>query len=214
MKRHLNSIVLVFGLLVIFILATNIVIYVQTKSYIYNDITKVPNAEVALIPGAAIFQNGALSSIFIDRADMAIKLYEAKKVSKILVSGDNSIDSHNEVNPVRLYLISKDIPDQDIFLDHAGFDTYSTMYRARDIFKVSSVLITTQSFHLPRSVFIARRLGMKVYGVNSDVGNILFRNNVREVFADAKAVFDLVFNRKPKYLGEEIPITGDSRDSI
>ncbi len=214
MKRHLNSIVLVFGLLVIFILATNIVIYVQTKSYIYNDITKVPNAEAALIPGAAIFQNGALSSIFIDRVDMAIKLYEAKKVSKILVSGDNSIDSHNEVNPVRLYLISKGVPDQDIFLDHAGFDTYSTMYRARDIFKVSSVLITTQSFHLPRSVFIARRLGMKAYGVNSDVGNILFRNNVREVFADAKAVFDLVLNRKPKYLGEEIPITGDSSGSI
>jgi len=196
------------GFLIIFILATNIVFYVATKQYIYNDAAKAPNVEVALIPGAAIFKDGSLSPIFTDRADVAIKLYEAKKVSKILVSGDNSTESHNEVNPVRLYLLSKGIPDQDIFLDHAGFDTYSTMYRARDIFEVSSVLIATQSFHLPRAVFIARRLGIKAYGVNADVGHILFRNNVREVFANEKAVFDLIFNLKPKYLGEKIPILG------
>lgn len=212
MKRFFLFIILSFGILIIFIIAANTVIYLAAKPYIYNDATKVPNAEAALIPGAAIFQDGALSSIFIDRADMAIKLYEEKKVSKILVSGDNSTVTHNEVNPVRLYLISKGIPDQDIFLDHAGFDTYSTMYRARDIFGISSVLITTQSFHLPRAVFIARELGINAYGVNADVGHILFRNNVREVFADEKAVLDLVLNRKPKYLGEKIPISGDGRN--
>src|ERR1019366_6630517 len=98
----------------------------------------------------------------------------------IIVSGDNSTVIYNEVNPVRLYLLSKGIPDQDIFLDHAGFDTYSTMYRARDIFGVSSVLVTTQSFHMPRAIFIARQLGIKAYGVDNGVGNILSRNNVRE----------------------------------
>jgi len=212
MKRLFHFIVLNFGILVIFIFATNIVFYVGTKSYIYNDATKAPKAEVALIPGAAIFPDGALSSIFEDRADMAIDLYRAGKVSKILVSGDNSTVSHNEVNPVRLYLISKGILDQDIFLDHAGFDTYSTMYRARDIFGVSSILIATQSFHLPRAIFIAHQLSMKAYGVNADAGHILFRNYVREVFADEKAVLDLILNRKPKYLGEKIPITGDGRN--
>jgi len=212
MKRLLSFIVFCLGILIIFILVTNIIIYVWTKAYIYNDATTAPKVDVVLIPGAAILRDGTLSPIFIDRVDMAIKLYEAKKVAKILVSGDNSTDSHNEVNPVRLYLLSKGIPDQDIFLDHAGFDTYSTMYRARAIFGVSSVLITTQSFHLPRAVFIARRLGMTAYGVNTDVGHILFRNNVREVFADEKAVFDLVFNRQPKFLGEKIPITEDGRD--
>jgi SanA protein len=206
MKRLLFFIVKGFGILIIFIFAINIIIYAKTKPYIYNDVTDVPDAQVALIPGAAILQDGALSSIFIDRADMAIKLYEAKKVSKILVSGDNSTLSHNEVNPVRLYLLSKGISSQDIFLDHAGFDTYSTMYRARDIFGVSSILITTQLFHLPRAVFIARWLGIKAYGVNADAGHILFRNYVREVFANEKAVFNLMFNRKPKYLGEKIPI--------
>lgn len=200
------------GLLIAGILFTNIVIYLATKPLIYNNITDAPDALAGLIPGAAIFQDGALSSIFIDRVDMAIKLYEAKKVSKILVSGDNSTVSHNEVNPVRLYLISKGIPDQDIFLDHAGFDTYSTMYRARDIFGVSSVLITTQSFHLPRAVFIARRLGMEAYGINADVGHILFRNYVREALANEKAILNLILHRKPKYLGEKIPISGDGRN--
>ncbi|KKW19975.1 MAG: hypothetical protein UY63_C0004G0060 [Parcubacteria group bacterium GW2011_GWA2_51_10] len=212
MRRLLFFVAWGFALLLSFILVTNIVFYVGTKAYIYDDPAEVPNSVVALIPGAAILQNGALSLIFIDRVDTAIKLYEAKKVSKILVSGDNSTDSHNEVNPVRLYLISKGIPETDIFLDHAGFDTYSTMYRARDIFEVPSVIITTQSFHLPRSVFIARRLGIEAYGVNADTGHILFRNYVREVFANEKAALNLIFNRKPKYLGEQIPIEGDGRN--
>lgn len=212
MKRFFLFVAFSFELLIVFILATTIVFHLGTKAYIYADATKAPNAQVALIPGAAILKGGKLSPIFIDRADSAITLYKAKKVSKILVSGDNSTVSHNEVDPVRLYLLSKDIPDQDIFLDHAGFDTYSTMYRARDIFGVSSVLITTQSFHLPRAVFIARALGIQAYGVNADVGHMLFRNYVREAFANEKAVFDLVFHTKPKYLGDTIPITDDGRN--
>ncbi len=212
MKRLFFFIALGFGLLIAVILVTNIVIFLGAKPYIYDDAIDAPNAEAALIPGAAIFQDGSLSSIFIDRADMAIKLYEAKQVSKILVSGDNSTVSHNEVNPVRLYLISKGIPDQDIFLDHAGFDTYSTMYRARDIFGVTSVLIATQSFHLPRAVFIARRLGITAYGVNADVGHMLFRNYVHEVLANEKAALNLIFHRQPKYLGDTIPIMGDGRN--
>ena len=204
--------VLGLGLLLSFIILTNIVFYVGTKQYIYNDVADIPSAEVALIPGASVSEDGVLSPIFIDRVNAAILLYEAGKVSKILVSGDNSTDSNNEVNPVRLYLISEGIPDKDIFLDHAGFDTYSTMYRARDIFGVTSLLITTQSFHLPRSVFIARRLGMEAYGLNADLGNILFRNNIREMIANEKAVLDLLSNRKPKFLGREISVLGDGRN--
>jgi SanA protein len=198
--------------LVALIVAAHITIYLATKSYIYNAVTEIPSAQAALIPGAAIFEDGALSSIFLDRVDKAIELYKAGKVSKILVSGDNSTVSYNEVNPVRLYLISQNIPDEDIFLDHAGFDTYSSMYRARDIFGVTSLIVSTQSFHLPRAVFIAHRLGMEAYGVNADVGHMLFRNYIREVLANEKALLDLVLHRKPKYLGETIPITGDGRN--
>lgn len=212
MKRVLYFIAWCGGLLVIFIIAVNMIFHVATRPYIYASAADAPSAQVALIPGAAILADGKPSPIFIDRVDTAIELYKAGKVLKILVSGDNSTVSHNEVNPVRLYLLGKGIPDQDIFLDHAGFDTYSTMYRARDIFGVTSVLITTQSFHLPRAVFIARQLGIQAYGVNTDVGHILFHNYFREVFSDEKAAFDLFFHTKPKFLGDAIPITGDGRN--
>ena len=211
-KRITLFIAICLGLLIVFVITTNVIIYLGTQKYIYNEVENTPEASAVLIPGAAIFSDGSLSSVFLDRVDMAIKLYEAKKVSKILVSGDNSTDSHNEVNPVRLYLIDKGIPDQDIFLDHAGLDTYSSMYRARDIFGVTSILISTQSFHLPRAVFTARQLKIEAYGVNADVGHIFFRNYLREVLANEKAVSNLILDRKPKFLGEMIPITGDGRN--
>jgi SanA protein len=200
------------GFLVALIIAANLGVYFSTQTYIYDEIADAPLAQTVLIPGAAVMSGGELSPIFVDRINIAIKLYEAKKVSKILVSGDNSAVSYNEVNPVRLYLLSEGVPDQDIFLDHAGFDTYSSMYRARDVFGVTSVLVATQSFHLPRAIYIARKLGLEANGVNADVGRILNRNYVREIFANEKALLDLFLKRKPKYLGDPIPITGDGRE--
>src|SRR3989344_648331 len=211
LKRSLTFLVRGFVVFIGAIFLINIIIYVGSKSYIYENTEDAPEAQVALIPGAAILKSGDISPIFRDRVDKAIELYKEKKVSKILVSGDNSTVSHNEVNPVRDYLLLKGIPDEDIFLDHAGFDTYSTMYRARDIFEVDSVIISTQSFHLRRSVFIARMLGLPAYGISADSGNILLKNYIREIFANEKAVLDLIFKRQPKYLGDVIPITGDGR---
>lgn len=196
--------------LLVCIVACNLVIYLATKDYIYDDVTEVPNVETVLIPGAAVTSKGVPSPIFIDRVNVAKALYEAQTVKKILVSGDNSKVTYNEVNPVRRYLLSEGIPEADIFLDHAGFDTYSSMYRARAVFEVTSVVIATQSFHLPRAVFLARRLGLEAYGINADKGSILSKNYTREVFANVKAVLDLVLDREPKYLGEPIPITGES----
>lgn len=206
MKRIAFCIVLMTEFMAAFIATTNVVLYLQTKSYIYSDLLEVPVATVVLVPGAALAEPNVLSPIFTERVDMAIQLYEMKKVSKILVSGDNSTLAHNEVNPAQRYLLSHGIPEGDIFLDHAGFDTYSSLYRARDVFGVTSVIIATQSFHLPRAVFIARKLGMEAYGIRADTGPVLMYNYVREVFANEKAVFDLVTGRTPKYLGDPIPI--------
>lgn len=211
MKRVAFCAVLAAEFVLVFITTTNVVFYVETKSYIYSSAADVPNADAVLVPGAALSEPNVMSPIFADRVDRAIELYTAKKVSKILVSGDNSTLAHNEVNPAQRYLLSHGIPDQDIFLDHAGFDTYSSLYRARDVFGVTSVIIASQSFHLPRAVFIARKLGMEAYGVRADTGPVLPYNYVREVFADEKALFDLVFGTKPKYLGDIIPITDDGR---
>jgi len=200
------------ALFLFIIIASNALIYVASRPYIYDDAQAMLQAEVAIVPGAAVLGNAVPAPIFADRADAAIALYKAGKVSKILVSGDNSAVSHNEVNPARRYLLERGIPDQDIFLDHAGFDTYSSMYRARAIFGVSSAVITTQSFHLPRAVFIARRMGIDAYGMNADLGHILLRNYLREVLANEKALLDLALRRTPKYLGDPIPITGDGRN--
>ena len=180
------------------------------EPFMFASIDKVPQTEVALVLGASV-RRGVPSPVLALRADTAIALYKAGKVSKILVTGDNGALSHDEVTPVRKYLLDAGIPTQDIFLDHAGFDTYSSMYRARDIFGVSSILISTQSFHLPRAVFIARMLGIEASGVNADIGHMLFRNYVREALANEKAVLNLIFHRKPKYLGESIPIEDDDR---
>ena len=130
---------------------------------------------------------------------------------KILVTGDNGSVAYNEVNPVRRYLLVQGVASEDIFLDHAGFDTYSSMYRARDIFLTDSIVIVTQSFHLPRAIYIARHLGLNAIGFNADKGWYRLRNYNREILADVKAVADLISRRVPKFLGEQIPITGEAQ---
>lgn len=177
-----------------------------TERFVYNDIARVPKADVALVLGASVYR-GKPSPVLEERAHTAVELYKDMVVSKILVTGDNSSLSHDEVTPVRKYLIDAGIPAGDIFLDHAGFDTYSSMYRARDIFGAKSVVIVTQDFHLPRALFIARALGLEAYGVPLYGGDV--RGYAREIPASCKALIDLGIGRIPKYLGDKIPLSGD-----
>jgi SanA protein len=179
-----------------------------TREYIYTNMEDLPQTEAALVLGASVLSNGTLSPVLAERVDKAIELYRAHKVSKILMTGDNSTISHNEVEPVRRYLLAAGIPAEDIFLDHAGFDTYSSMYRARDVFGVTSVTVVTQAFHLPRAVYIARHLGLRAYGVQAGGSGQFVYNYVREAPATIKAQLDLMFYRVPKYLGPQFPIGG------
>ena len=174
--------------------------------YMFTTAAQVPPTQVAIVPGASVLF-GKPSPILAERADMAIELYDEGKVSKILVTGDNGELTHDEVNPVRRYLVSAGIPPDDIFLDHAGFDTYSSMYRARAVFDAQSVTIVTQDFHLPRAIFIARHLGLTAYGVVA-AGPGSFSDYVREVPASDKALWDLLVHRTPKFLGSPYPLTG------
>ncbi len=200
--------------LTVFVIFITVTIRLESYRYITTDEQLLPTTQTALVLGAGLLTSGKLSAIFKDRIDIAILLYTTGKVDKILVSGDDGTATHNEVNPAREYLLSQGIPSTDIFLDHAGFDTYSSMYRAKVIFHVKSATIVTQSFHLPRSIFIARRLGINAYGAPADQHPYSFKNNIREVFATVKAYFNVMYGRVPKYLGEEIPITGSGRESI
>lgn len=183
----------------------------QTRGYIYQTVSDVPATEVAMVLGASVTSAGDLSGILKERADEAVALYRAGKVKKILVTGDNGTVSHNEVDPTGRYLASLGIKADDIFLDHAGFDTYSSMYRARDVFAVGSVTVVSQGFHLPRAVFLARSMGLTAYGIEAPGSGVMLFNYVREIPATVKALYDVLFSRTPKYLGPQFPVSGDGR---
>lgn len=182
-----------------------LVMRIAMSPYIYTSMQDVPKSEVALILGASVV-NRHPSPVLALRADAAVALYKSGRVKKIVMTGDNGSLNYDEVTPVRKYLIDAGIPADDIFLDHAGFDTYSSMYRARDVFHVESMTIVTQDFHMPRSLFLARHLGMTAYGFIAPGENT--RSYVREIPASLKALLDLTVRRQPKYLGEPILLTG------
>jgi SanA protein len=184
----------------------------SVTQYIYSGLNDIPKSEVALVLGASVVR-GAPSPLLADRADAAVALYKAGKVSKILVTGDNGASSYDEVTPVRKYLVNAGIPAADIFLDHAGFDTYSSMYRARAVFQATSVIIVTQDFHLPRALWTAQQLGLRAYGVAAEGGDTSWYEQLREIPASLKAVFDVLTKRQPKYIGSVVALTGDGQST-
>jgi SanA protein len=220
--KFYRKIIVLFTIIIILsgstILAISLInSHIQKKSdaYIFFDINKAPKTQAVLILGAKVSQGGRMSPMLYDRVETALDLYNKGKVEKFLVSGDHGRKNYDEVNPIKEYLLKKDIPPEDIFLDHAGFDTYDSLFRAKYIFQVQSLTVVTQNFHLPRAVYLGRSLIIDTYGVSADkqfYGDIK-HNKSRETIASIKAFFDIYFRVKPKYLGEPIPITEDSRKS-
>ena len=145
--------------------------------------------------------------------DVAIELYTGKKIKRFLLSGDHGRKNYDEVNSMKNYLLEKGINTEDIFLDHAGFDTYSTIVRAKEVFGVEKAIIVTQEFHLSRAVYIARSKGIEAYGIKADRQDYysLVRLKIRETIAKVKAFSEVMINKKPRFLGSKIPITGDSK---
>jgi SanA protein len=171
----------------------------------------VPVAEAVIVPGAYVFPDGRVSEMLADRLDAGYMLYRAGKARKIIVSGDHGRTTYDEVNSMRKYLQAKGVPREDIFMDHAGFDTYDSIYRARDVFQVKKAIIVTQRYHLLRAVYIARMLGIEAHGVTSDAHNYprMMYYNLREIAARVKAFLQAgVMHPDPKYLGKAIPISG------
>jgi SanA protein len=185
----------------------------NSQSLIYTQISQVPQKYTGLILGAYVYPDGRLSDMLRDRADTAIELYQAGKIERLLVSGDHGTTAYDEVNTIRDYLLLRGVDAADIFLDHAGFDTYDSLYRAREIFQADSLIVITQEFHLPRAIFIGKALGLDVVGVKADKYRYagVATNYLREIPANLKAFADTVVNSQPKYLGPQIPIAGNSK---
>ena len=166
-----------------------------------------------LILGAKVFESGGVSAMLADRLDRGIELYFAGVSDRILVSGDHGRTEYDEVNTMKAYCVERGVPSEAVFMDHAGFSTYETMYRARDVFCVKDAVIVTQRFHLYRSLYIAKKLGINAVGYDAPELNrfrkaLHLKWEIRESLARVKTFFLVLFNAQPTYLGEEIPITG------
>ena len=195
-------------LLILAVILINLNVASIGQPYIFTEMEKLPQAETVLVLGASVYRNKILSDMLKDRADTAIELYKAGKIRNFLISGDNRQKNYNETATIEKYLLSQAIPQEKIFLDYAGFDTYDSLYRARDIFKVENIIIATQNFHLPRAVYLARQLGLDAYGFRADKRGYknIWLNIGREKLANVKAFFDINLDSKPQFLGQEIPI--------
>ncbi len=208
-----------FGLAVVLVLvvvAANAYILLSTQGESTSDVADVPPAPVAIVPGALVQPDGKMSVMLGDRVKDAYRLWRAGKVEKILVSGDHHTWAYDEPDTMRKALVARGVPPRDVFEDHAGFDTWATMVRARSIFDIDHAVVVTQGFHMPRALFLAEEAGIDATGLVSDLhvyGYQGKKSEVREVLSRVKAIADVTVDT-PAMAGPKIPIeTTDGRES-
>lgn len=217
-KKTGISIVISLGCLALFIFALILIVnhYVRKAGQKYITAAEsAPEADAILVLGARVYADGNVSLMLHDRLTTGYELYRMGKAGKILVSGDHARKDYDEVNAMKNVLMEKGVPPEDIFMDHAGFSTYESLYRARDIFQVKKVIVVSQEYHLMRALFIARELGLEAFGVAADkhfYPGVMLKNELREIAARNKDFLTAkIIKPLPTYLGEVIPITGDGR---
>jgi SanA protein len=213
-KIFISSIVLCLLLLV---LLFGIVFRIQNcgKRYMLN-INNLPrDLDAIIVLGAGVKDDGTPSDILVDRLKTALEVYKTGVSSKFLLTGDHGRKEYNEVRAMKNYVKEQNVDESKIFMDHAGFSTYESMYRARDVFKVKKAVIVTNEYHLPRALYIARKMGIEAYGISSDIRNYYYIKayKKREILAQVKAFIDInILKPLPTFLGEPIPVsTSDGR---
>ncbi len=172
------------------------------------NVENVANKDIAIVFGAGIKSNNEPSDILADRVEVAVDLYNNGKVKKILMSGDNSTIYHNESLVMKKYAVSLGVEEKDIILDFAGFNTYSTCVRAKEIFSISSAILVTQDYHLNRSLYLCNKVGINSVGVNSNLRKYILqlKFSFREVFAFIDSWFNINFIKRDVVLGDPIKI--------
>ena len=212
MKKLLKYGIIVIIIIALIVLGINLYVRISTNKQIIkeNDYTELSDVDCIIILGAGIWGDKP-SPMLEDRLLEGIKLYQNSVSDKIIMSGDHGRREYDEVNIMKNYSIEKGIPSENIFMDHAGFSTYESIYRAKDIFEAKKVVIVTQKYHLYRALYIANQLGLEAYGVGADprqyVGEIYIE--IREILARDKDFIKCIFKPEPTYLGDTIPVSGN-----
>lgn len=173
------------------------------------DTSRWGRPRVAIVFGASVYGNGELSPILEDRVDTAIELYLARKVDRILVSGDNRHPSYNEPKAMQEYLVTHAVAAKDVIVDYAGRSTYETCLRAKEIFGLERAVLVSQGYHLPRALYIANQLGLDAVGMAGDLrlkNNKIDYQSLRELAAEMKAYLNLRYFPPETLLGDRVPI--------
>lgn len=192
------------------ILGINHYVKSSAEEYIVDADETDSDFDCILVLGCKV--NGDSPSLMLrDRLSQGVELYGIAS-DRILMTGDHGRDGYDEVGVMKAYAEERGVPSRDIFEDHAGFSTYESMYRAKEVFRAKKILIVTQEYHLYRAIYDARALGLDAYGViaepSMDYGNQLYFD-FREVLARNKDFVFSIVKPKPTYLGDAIPISGN-----
>lgn len=186
------------------VLGPPLVVLASTAEQRHDDPGQVPSAPVALVLGAGLTPSGDLSPFLAERVATAVTLYRQHRVQALLMSGDHSRTDYDEVDAMAAAAEAAGVPASAIVTDHAGFDTYSSCYRARSVWGLDQVIVVSQAFHLPRAVWLCQRLGLSVDGVAaSDAGHssTATGGRLREVMAIDKGLLDVARQRSPRFPG-------------
>lgn len=172
---------------------------------------ELEDVDCILVLGCGVRDDGTPSDMLRDRLDRSLELYFAGVAPKLLMSGDHGRVEYDEVNIMKQYAIDRGVPSQDVFMDHAGFSTYESIYRAKEIFCADNIVIVTQEYHLYRALYLAKSFGLDAHGVECDYYTYYGQTmrDVREILARNKDFFTSIFKPYPTYLGEAIPVNGN-----
>lgn len=169
------------------------------------------DADCILVLGCGIRDDGTPSHMLEDRLLRGIELYESGASKRLLMSGDHGSEDYDEVNLMKDFAVERGVPSEAVFMDHAGFSTYESIVRAKEVFQVKKMIIVSQEYHLPRALYLADCMGLEAYGVASDLRSYRAQTyrEIREIAARAKDVILGALQPEPTYLGNSIPISGN-----
>ena len=209
--KWLLALVLVGLAGVLAVLVINAVMIGVNRQYILSeDDADALNADCILVLGCGLWDDGTPTPMLADRCNVGIRLFQAGAAEKLLMSGDHGRVDYDEVNTMKSLAVEEGIDPDSVFCDHAGFSTYESMYRAKNVFCAKRVIIVTQKYHLYRAINDARALGLEAYGVSASerIYRSQWAQDLRELLARVKDFIYCIFRPEPTFLGDTIPISG------